>query len=79
MGSRLSGWNLFAVDRYSKRKIIARTRVELSPTQMKETTYYSFWRSRRSFQLYIPREVPWRSKGSDVNLPIGLFTRIHLG
>ena len=79
MGSRLSGWNLFPVDRYSKRKIIAGTRVELSPAQMKETTYYSFWRSRRSLQLYIPREAPWRSKGSDVNLPIGLFTRIHLG
>ena len=36
MGPRLSSWNLFPVDRYSKMKIIAGTRVELSPTQIKD-------------------------------------------
>ena len=36
MGPRLSSWNLFPVDRYSKMKIIAGTRVELSPAQIKD-------------------------------------------
>ena len=36
MGPRLSSWNLFPVDRYSKMKIIAGTRAELSPAQIKD-------------------------------------------
>lgn len=42
---------------------------------------FSFLRSRRPSQLHMCRKAPWRLKqegGSDINLFIGLFTRIHL-
>ena len=52
-------------------------REKLSPAQIrdKETTYFSFSKSRRPSQLHMCKS----QKGSDVNLPIDLFARIHLG
>ena len=61
---------------------------KLSPAQIrvKETTYFSFLRSRRPSQLHMCRKAPRGKKkrrglhsiGGDVNLPIGLFTRNYL-
>ena len=88
MGPRLSSWGLSAMDRYSKMKIKAGARRRLGPAQIrdKETTYSSFSKSRRPSLLHMRRKPPWRSKGGghhpivgEVNLPIGLLARIHLG
>ena len=82
MGPRLSSWSLPPVDRYSKVK----DELSPAPTKDKETTYFLFSRSRRPSQLRMHRKAPQGSKregappiGGDVNLPIGLFTRLHLG
>ena len=65
----------------------SRREEKLSPAQIrvKETTYFSFLRSRRPSQLYMcikSLEGSQREGASpivgDVSLPTGLFTRIHL-
>ena len=63
----------------------SRSEEDLSPAQI-ETTYFSFLRSRRHSQQHMHRKAPKgpKKRGNhpmvdDVNLPIGLFTRIHLG
>ena len=52
----------------------------------KETTCFSFSRSKRTFWLYMDRKPSWRSKGRGASphskwyqLPIGLFARLYLG
>ena len=64
----------------------SRIREELSPAQIREeTTDSSFSRSRRPSQLHKQRNAHWGSKMQgchsavgDVNIPIGLFARLHL-
>ena len=63
-GPRLSSWSLSPVDRYSKMKIIAGAKEELSPAQKKdrETTYFSFSRLRRPSRLHTCRKAPRGAK-----------------
>ena len=83
----LQAEKLSPVDRYSKIKIMAGAE-DLSPAQIKdkETTYFSFLRSKRSFQLFMHRKVPWGLKSETchpiiggVKLSTGLCGGIHLG
>ena len=63
MSPRLSNCNLFPVDRYVKIKITSGARKEeLDPAWIKETTYFSFLRSRRPLELHTYRKAPQRSK-----------------
>lgn len=81
MGPKLSSW-VVPVDRYSKTKIKARGR---GAAQIRDRPHIpSFLRSRRPSRLHRHREPPWMSEGmhpivGNVNLPRGLFTRLHLG
>ena len=62
----------------------SRKEEKLSPAQIrdKETTYFSFSRSRRTSRLHMHRKAKGSGRHSTVgrvSLPIGLFARIHLG
>ena len=85
MGLRLNCWSFSPVDRYSK---IAGAREELSPAQMKDKRPHI---PHSGDQGDLPdytcaQRLLEGQKGrgrhpivGDVNLPIGLFARIHLG
>ena len=85
MGPRLSSWSLSPVDRYSK---IAGAREELSPAQIRDKRpHFPHSQSQGDLPDYTCAErllSGQKGRGrhpivGDVNLPIGLFIRIHLG
>ena len=77
MGPRLGSWSLSPVDRYSK---TAGAREELSPAQITDRDHiFLILKVKENFLTIHAQKGSLGQKGSDVNLLIGLFARIHLG
>ena len=88
MGPRMNCWSLSPLDRYSKTEKKTRRREELSPAQIrdKETKYFlvletfpTTYAKKGSSGGQKGRELHLTVMSSEINLPIGLFTKIHLG
>ena len=78
MGPRLRNRSLSPGDRYSERKIIARE-VEPCPDKRIRDHIFLILEVKETFPTTPAQKGSLEViKGSDVNLPIGLFTRIHL-
>ena len=83
MGPRVMSWSWFPVDRHSKMKTIAGGRSWAMPRERLHIPHSGGLEHLPNYacteRLFRGQRVGYHPLIGDVNIPIGLFTRIHFG